>query len=51
MRFMDFFGGVGMMRIGLEQAGHNCIGYVEWNKHARRTYAAMHDTEGEFNGI
>lgn len=51
MKFMDFFGGVGMMRIGLEQAGHDCIGYVEWNKHARRTYAAMHDTEGEFNGI
>ncbi|HDR4683587.1 TPA: DNA (cytosine-5-)-methyltransferase [Bacillus cereus] len=51
MRFIDFFGGVGMMRIGLEQAGHDCVGYVEWNKYARRTYAAIHDTEGEFNGI
>ncbi len=29
MRFMDFFGGVGMMRIEPEQAGHDCI--LEFN--------------------
>ncbi|MEM5637255.1 DNA cytosine methyltransferase [Bacillus toyonensis] len=42
LTFIDLFAGVGMMRIGLEQAGHRCIGFCEWDKSARgsvRSYA------------
>ncbi|PEV86012.1 DNA (cytosine-5-)-methyltransferase [Bacillus cereus] len=42
LTFIDLFAGVGMMRIGLEQAGHTCIGFCEWDKAARKTYEAMH---------
>src|SRR5699024_4542216 len=33
---------------GMEQAGHKCIGYVEFDKFARQSYEAMHDTKGEW---
>ena len=48
LTFIDLFAGVGMMRIGLEQAGHTCIGFCEWNKPARKTYEAMHNTSKEW---
>lgn len=32
----------------MEAAGHECIGYVEIDKFARKSYEAIHDTEGEW---
>ncbi|MFU2028098.1 DNA cytosine methyltransferase [Bacillus wiedmannii] len=46
--FIDLFAGIGMFRMGLERAGHTCIGWVEWDKDARATYEAIHDTKGEW---
>lgn len=34
--------------MGLERAGHKCIGFCEWDKFARQSYKAMYDTEGEW---
>lgn len=43
------FAGIGGFRSGMEQAGHNCIGWIEWDKFARRSYQAIYNTEGEYN--
>ncbi|WP_163588853.1 DNA (cytosine-5-)-methyltransferase [Lactobacillus johnsonii] len=48
MRFIDFFAGIGGFRSGLEKAGHQCVGYVEWDKYARKSYQAIYNTEGEY---
>lgn len=48
LTFIDMFAGIGGFRSGLEQAGHKCIGYIEWDKFARQSYQAMYDTQGEF---
>lgn len=48
MKFLDLFAGIGGFRLGMEQAGHQCVGYVEWNKFARQSYQAIFNTEGEF---
>lgn len=48
MNFLDFFAGIGGFRLGMEAAGHNCVGYVEWDKFARKSYEAIHNTEGEW---
>ena len=48
MKFIDMFAGIGGFRSGLEQAGHKCVGYIEWDKFARQSYQAMYDTRGEF---
>jgi DNA (cytosine-5)-methyltransferase 1 len=48
MRFLDLFAGIGGFRLGMQQAGHECVGYVEWDKYARKSYEAIHDTEGEW---
>ena len=45
LSFIDLFAGIGMFRMGLERAGHICIGWVEWDKDARATYEAIHDTK------
>ena len=39
---------IGGIRLGLEQAGHECVGFCEWDKFARTAYKAMYDTEGEW---
>lgn len=36
MKFLDLFAGVGGFRLALEQAGCECIGFVEWDKFARK---------------
>lgn len=36
MKFVSLFAGVGGFDLGLEKAGHTCIGQVEINKHARK---------------
>jgi DNA (cytosine-5)-methyltransferase 1 len=48
MNFLDLFAGIGGFRLGMEQAGHKCIGYVEWDKFARKSYEAIHDMKGEW---
>ncbi len=48
MKFLDLFAGIGGFRLGMEAAGHECVGYVEWDKYARKSYEAIHKTEGEW---
>ena len=48
MQFVDFFAGIGGIRLGLEQSGHKCVGFCEFDKYARMAYKAMYDTEGEW---
>ncbi len=38
MEFFDLFAGIGGFRLGMEKAGHVCIGTCEWDKHAREIY-------------
>lgn len=47
MKFLDLFAGIGGFRLGLESAGHKCVGFCEIDKFARKSYKAIHDTEGE----
>ena len=47
MKFLDLFAGIGGFRLGMEAAGHECIGFCEIDKFARKSYKAIHDTEGE----
>ena len=47
MKFIDLFAGIGGFRLGMEAAGHECIGFCEIDKFARASYKAIHDTEGE----
>ncbi|WP_107196879.1 DNA (cytosine-5-)-methyltransferase [Megasphaera stantonii] len=45
--FLDLFAGVGGSRLGLEKAGHKCIGFCEIDRKARESYKAIHNTENE----
>ena len=47
MKFLDLFAGIGGFRLGLEAAGHECVGFCEIDKFARASYKAIHDTKGE----
>ena len=47
MKFLDLFAGIGGFRLGMESAGHKCIGFCEIDKFARASYKAIHNTEGE----
>lgn len=42
MRFFDFFAGIGGFRLGMEMAGHECVGHCEIDKYANMSYIAMH---------
>ncbi|PET50497.1 DNA (cytosine-5-)-methyltransferase [Bacillus cereus] len=48
LTFIDLFAGIGGFRLGMEQAGHKCLGYVEWDKFARKSYEAIHNSKGEW---
>ena len=48
LTFIDICSGIGGFRLGLESAGHKCIGFCEYDKFARASYEAMYDTEGEW---
>lgn len=48
MEFLDLFAGIGGFRLGLEAEGFKCAGYVEFDRFARASYEAIHDTEGEW---
>ena len=47
MKFLDLFAGIGGFRLGMESAGHECVGFCEIDKYARASYKAIHNTEGE----
>lgn len=47
MKFLDLFAGIGGFRLGMEAAGHECVGFCEIDKFARASYKAIHNTEGE----
>ena len=47
MKFLDLFAGIGGFRLGMELAGHECIGFCEIDKFARASYKAIHNTKGE----
>ena len=47
MKFLDLFAGIGGFRLGMESAGHECVGFCEIDKFARASYKAIHNTEGE----
>lgn len=54
MRFFDFFAGIGGFRLGMEMAGHECVGHCEIDKYANMSYEAMHrpkESEVFFNDI
>jgi DNA (cytosine-5)-methyltransferase 1 len=42
MTFIDFFGGAGFIRKGMEKAGHKCVGYCEIDKFAVKSYYAIY---------
>ncbi|MGU7887985.1 DNA cytosine methyltransferase [Streptococcus suis] len=48
MKFLDLFAGIGGFRLGMERAGHECVGFCEIDQFARKSYKAIHNTEGEF---
>lgn len=43
MKFLDLFAGIGGFRRGLERSGHDCIGHVEIDKYANKSYMAMYE--------
>ena len=47
MKFLDLFAGIGGFRMGLESLGHECVGFCEIDKFARKSYKAIYNTEGE----
>lgn len=50
-KFLDLFSGIGGFRLGMEMAGHECVGHVEIDKYANLSYVAIHEPkEGEFFG-
>ncbi len=51
MTFIDFFCGMGTIRMGFEQAGHECVYSVEWDKHKRRIYEVIFGKEPDGNDI
>lgn len=50
MKFLDLFAGIGGFRLGMEQAGHECVGFCEIDKFARESYK-MKFTEQKIKDI
>ncbi|TPR12431.1 DNA cytosine methyltransferase [Apilactobacillus timberlakei] len=49
IKFIDMFAGIGGMRLGMEKAGHECVGWIEIDKFARKSYKNIHNNEGVWN--
>ena len=47
LKFVDLFCGIGTIRMGMEQAGHECVYSVEWDKHKRKVYSIIFGGEPE----
>lgn len=51
MRFLDVFSGIGGFRMGLENSGHTCIGHIERDTYALKSYKAIYNIkEDEYEG-
>lgn len=42
MKFIDWFAGIGGFRLGMEKAGHECVGFCEFDRFAVASYTSMH---------
>ena len=42
MKFLDLFAGIGGFRSGMEKAGHECVGFCEFDKYAVASYTSMY---------
>lgn len=42
MKFIDLFARIGGFRRGMELAGHECVGFCEFDKFATASYTSMH---------
>jgi DNA (cytosine-5)-methyltransferase 1 len=51
MKFIDMFCGIGTIRMGFEQAGHECVYSIEWDNHKRRIYNVIFGNEPEGRDI
>lgn len=47
MTFIDMFCGIGTIRMGMEQAGHECVYSIEWDKWKRKIYSIIFGGEPE----
>lgn len=47
LTFIDLFSGIGGFRLGMERAGHRCVGFCEIDKYARASYKSIFDTSEE----
>jgi DNA (cytosine-5)-methyltransferase 1 len=47
LTFVDLFAGVGMARMGMEQAGFKCVYTCEFDKHKRKDYEIIHGNKPE----
>ena len=51
MKFVDLFCGMGTIRMGFEQAGHECVYSVEFDKHKREIYKTIFGSEPDASDI
>lgn len=51
MKFVDLFCGMGAIRMGFEQAGHECVYSVEFDKHKRQIYKVIFGSEPDAGDI
>jgi len=51
MRFISFFAGIGGFDIGLERAGHECVGQVEIDKNCRKVLSYQYPHIPKFGDI
>lgn len=47
MKFLDICAGIGGFRLALERAGHECVGFIEKDQYARKSYKAIHGLTGD----
>ena len=48
LKFLDLFAGIGGFRLGMQLAAHTPVGWVEWDKFARKSYEAIHEPGEEW---
>lgn len=48
VKILDICAGIGAFRMAAEQLGHECFGYVEYDKFPRKSYEAIYDTTNEW---
>jgi len=51
LKFVDMFCGIGTVRMGFEQAGHECVYSIEWDKFKRGIYNVIFGNEPEGRDI